>query len=84
MSTPVSSTPVVRYSATIKLELVIGDRTIRVGQVAPDYIIIDTPVVLAPGPAVLVIVVDGRITRREIDLPQGATFDSCIIPIVRR
>ena len=64
--------------------MVSGDRTIRVAQVAPEYIIVDAPLDLPAGPAVLVIDVDGEITRREIDLPHGAPADSCIIPIGRR
>ena len=81
MSIPVSAA---RYSAIIKGELRIGDRTIRLAQVGPEFVIVDAALELPPGPAILIIDVDGEITRREIDLPHGAPADSCIIPIVRR
>ena len=78
-----SNQPVQRYSAIASIELLVNGRAIRVAQVAPDYVIVDAPMVLPAGPATLVINIEGEITRREVELPHGASGDSCFIKIRR-
>jgi hypothetical protein len=49
-----------RYSATVDLQLIIGNRVIEVAQTGPKSIIFRNPESLQSGAAKLVVIVDGK------------------------
>ena len=73
-----------RRSAVADFELVAAGCSYSVAQVAPEFIILEVSADISPGPAALFIRIEGRETRREIDLPSGASKNSPRVPIVRR
>ena len=79
-----SSTPVIRRSAVADFELIVADRSFSVAQVAPDFIILQTATEIPPGPAMLFIRIEGRETRRTLELPDGASASSTRVRIVRQ
>jgi hypothetical protein len=79
-----SQTSVDRFSTVADFELVAAGRSYSVAQVARDFIILETAVEIAPGPATLVIRVNGEELRRDIELPDGANRSSERVRIVRR
>lgn len=56
------------YSAPVHLILRVGDRSLRLAQVAPSWFQVDKPVALPTGPATLEIVIDGRCTPTMIEV----------------
>lgn len=62
-----------RLSTVAEFDLIVNDRTIPVAQVAPDFLLLDTPTVIPAGPATLVIRVDGEEQRRSIEIVDGGT-----------
>lgn len=79
-----TETSVDRFSKVADFELIVGENSYSVWEVAPTFIVLDPPTDIPPGEAVLIIRVDGEEIRREIQLPQGADRSSRRTPIVRR
>lgn len=63
--------PANRYSADVVLSLHIGDRTIRLSQVAPDFIVLAESIDLPPCDAEIHVSVDGNIHSRNVSLIDG-------------
>lgn len=59
------------YSASVRLTLRVGERTIPLAQVGPDWVRFPEPVRLDPGIAVLEIEIDGRRECTEVEI-EGA------------
>jgi len=79
-----SRTSASRRSAVADFELVASGHSYSVAQVAPDFLILDTAADIPAGPATLFIRIEGRETRRSLELPSGATRASTRVRIVRR
>jgi hypothetical protein len=78
-----SETSVDRFSTVAEFELLIADRSYRVAQVAPDFLILENAAEIAPSPGVVVIRVDKQEMRREILLPLGTETGSLRVQISR-
>ncbi len=63
--------PTNRYSANLALSLVVGGRTIKLAQVAPDFVVLAEAVELAPCEAEVHVEVDGHLHRRRVFLIDG-------------
>ncbi len=63
--------PTNRYSADVVLSLLVGDRTIGLSQVAPDFVVLAEPIELPPSPAEVHVNVDGHVHRRSVFLVNG-------------
>ena len=74
----------IRRSAVADFELTVGERSFSVAQIAPNFIIMETAAEIPPGPATLFIRIEGRETRRTLELPDGATAASTRVRIVRQ
>lgn len=55
-----------RYSSTITLNLIEGDRTHALAQIGHNLVITRTPVQLSGGPATVVMTVDGEVRKWEV------------------
>ena len=79
-----NKTSVERFSTIARFELLADGRSFKVAQVASDFLELEVPTDIAPGPAVLVIRVDeSEEIRRDISLPQGASARSPQVQISR-
>lgn len=73
----------IRRSAVADFELVVADHSYSVAQVAPTFVILETAADIPAGPGTLFIRIEGRETRRSVELPEGASLASTRVPIVR-
>ncbi len=56
-----------RYSSVVDLRLVLADGQIYpLSQIGPDFVILESPRTLPPGPATIVMVLDGNERRTDI------------------
>jgi hypothetical protein len=78
-----SDTSVQRFSTVAHFDLVVNGRSYRVAQVARDFVLLDKPTAIPPGPGVLVIRVEGEEIRRNIELPAGASAETDRVEIRR-
>ncbi|HEX5176735.1 MAG TPA: hypothetical protein VFV83_06900 [Chthoniobacteraceae bacterium] len=74
----------VGHSAEVKMRLELGDASLSVAQLGPDFLILRNPVEQAAADAVLFFSVDGNERRREIHLPEGISPGRPRTPIVSR
>lgn len=58
-------------SSDVEMHLVIKGKTLSVGQLGPDFLILDAAIDSPPSAARLFFSVDGNIREREIFLPEG-------------
>lgn len=72
-----------RFSTVADFELLAGGQSFAVVQVAPDYIILQTPQEIASGDAELIIRVENEVIRRQIALPKGSSPSMRRVPIQR-
>jgi len=56
------------HSATVDLQLHVGGRVLPLSQVGPDHCILAVPTDIAAGCAEIVVVIDGRVQRRAVEL----------------
>ena len=57
-----------RYSSTVALQLIAHGESYLLAQVAPDFVVLKSPSQLPPGPATIVMVVDGEERRWDVVL----------------
>lgn len=74
-----ASIPTAGYSSMVRLELVVGDQTLELGQIGPDLIHVRTPVSLPPCDADVVMHIDGRERRWPVRLPDGISSHSRLV-----
>lgn len=72
-----------RHSSVADFQLLVQGQSYDVVQVAPEFLILATPTEIPPGPAELVIRLEGRETRRRLTLPDGASRGSARVGIRR-
>ena len=58
------------------MQLLLNGSSIRVAQMGPDFLFVDTPVDHPPANASLVFQVDGQERRWNVNLPQGISASS--------
>jgi len=63
------------------MQLLVGDQSLRIAQLGPDFLVLAEPAQLAPTTAEIVLQVDGRVSRRAVRLPEGATAADPEVPI---
>jgi hypothetical protein len=63
--------PTNHYSADVVLSLHIGARTIRLAQVAPEFVVLAEPIDLPQCDAEVHVIVDGSVHRRQVRFVDG-------------
>ena len=58
------------------MHLVLDGKTLSIGQLGPDFLILDTAIEHPPAKAMLFFSIDGKARQREIDLPDGISMKS--------
>jgi hypothetical protein len=69
------------HSAQIEMELLVNGATLSIGQMGPDFLLLDDPIDVPPGNAVIVFSVDGNARRWEVRLPEGVAAGRQRVPI---
>ena len=59
------------YSADVQMHLSVDGRTFSIGQLGPDFIILDDPSDLPPAEGEIKLAIDGRMRRWRVQLPEG-------------
>jgi hypothetical protein len=59
------------HSARVNMRLLVGERSVPVVQLGPDFLLVGEPVDLPPGEASMVMQVDGSESRWRVFLPDG-------------
>ncbi len=59
------------HSARVNMRLLVGERSVPVVQLGPDFLLVGEPVDLPPGEASMVMQVDGSESRWTVFLPNG-------------
>jgi len=63
-------------SADVIMHLIVEGNTLSVGQLGPDFLILDTAIDHPPTTARLFFAVDGNVREREVFLPEGMSVNS--------
>jgi hypothetical protein len=53
------------------MHLVLDGKTLSVGQLGPDFLLLDDPIDYPPTTAILFYSVDGKVRERPVHLPEG-------------
>jgi hypothetical protein len=61
------------YSADVRMELCVNGRILRIGQLGPDFLILDDPADHPAGRAEIQMSIDGRVRRWPVHLPDGVS-----------
>jgi hypothetical protein len=64
------------YSAEIDLRLQLGEQIISLHAVGPERIKLREPMDAPPGPAEVIVIIDGEESRSPVMLPDGLSRDS--------
>jgi hypothetical protein len=64
-----------RYSADVRMHLTVNGQRLRIGQLAPDFIILDDVVDHPPGPGEITMSIDGEAESWPIMLPDGISVE---------
>jgi hypothetical protein len=59
------------YSADVRMQLCINGHVLSIGQLGPDFIILDNPAQHPPADAEIALWIDGRERRWHVHLPEG-------------
>ncbi len=58
------------------MHLVLNGQTLSIGQLGPDFLILDTPINHPPTTAILFFSIDGNERERKVSLPEGISAAS--------
>jgi hypothetical protein len=72
------------HSADVQLQLVVDGQNLDLAQIGPDDVIVNQPVDLPPGPAEVVMFVDGRERRWPVLLVEGMSSNCRVAKTVRQ
>ncbi len=61
------------HAADVRIGLHLPDRVFTVGQLGPDFVILDEPAESPPGVAEIAVAIDGHRRRWPVHLPDGVT-----------
>jgi hypothetical protein len=59
------------YSAEVQMELRVNGRVFSVGQLGPDFVMLDDPVEHPPADGEMMVSIDGEVKRWPVWLPDG-------------
>jgi hypothetical protein len=59
------------YSADVRMELHVNGHIFAIGQLGPDFLILDNPADHPPATAEIALAIDGRVKRWPVQLPDG-------------
>jgi hypothetical protein len=59
------------YSADVRMQLRVNGRIFSIGQLGPDFIMLDDPADHPPAEAEIAVSIDGRLRRWPVYLPDG-------------
>jgi hypothetical protein len=59
------------YSADVRMHLSVNGQTIKIGQLGPNFIILDDALDLAPSQGEITMSIDGQVERWRVSLPDG-------------
>jgi len=59
------------YSADVRMHLSVNGQTIKIGQMGPNFVILDDAPDLAPSQGEITMSIDGRVRRWHVSLPDG-------------
>ena len=62
------------YSANVHMQLCVNGRTYRIGQLGPDFLILDDPTDLPPARGEITVSIDGQVRRWQVQLPDGISI----------
>ncbi len=71
------------YSAEVELHLDVDGRIVDLAQIGPDDVIANDPIDLPPGPAEVVMHVDGQERRWRVTLVEGMSKDNRVVKTVQ-
>jgi hypothetical protein len=64
------------YSADVRMYLKVGDHTLRIGQLGPDFLILRGAPELPPSDGEVTLSIDGRVRQWSVRLPDGISTSS--------
>jgi hypothetical protein len=64
------------HSAIVKMRLLVNGDTLRVAQMGPNFLLLDSPINHPPAEAIMVLRVDESETRWPVRLPDGISAGS--------
>lgn len=70
------------HSARVNMRLLVGNRSVPVVQLGPDFLLVGEPVDLPPGEACMVMQVDESESRWKVFLPDGISAGSNQVAIM--
>ena len=59
------------YSADVRMHLTINGQIVRIGQLGPDYLILDNAPELPPSEGEITVSIDDEVMRWHVQLPDG-------------
>ena len=59
------------HSAHVEMQLLVNGATLSIGQMGPDFLLLDDPIDHAPSEATIAFSVDGEERRWKVRLPEG-------------
>jgi hypothetical protein len=65
------ASPGLGYSAPVEMQLFLDGAVLSIGQLGPDFIILDNPTDHPPADAEIAVWIDGRERRWNVSLPEG-------------
>ncbi len=70
-------------STVVELHLEVGGRVVDLAQIGPDDVIANDPIDLPPGPAEVVMHVDGQQRRWHVMLVEGMSKENRVVKAIR-
>lgn len=64
------------YSSDVRMRLRVNGHSFRIGQLGPDFIILDDPSDSPPGAGEITMSIDGRARSWAVELPDGISIHS--------
>jgi len=69
------------YSADVQMQLSVNGQVFRIGQLGPDFLILDNPADHPPAEGEITMSIDGEISRWMVQLPHGVSAANELCPI---
>ena len=69
------------HSATVELSLNLAGRVVPLWEVGPNFVVLRTPERIPPGPAEVVVSIDGTLSQRSVELHAQSAEDLSIIQV---
>ena len=61
------------YSADVRMHMRVNGHTVNIGQLGPDFLILDSAPELPPSQAEITVSIDGRVRQWSVQLPDGVS-----------